>query len=323
MDKKDERSKAFVSLKDAKQLVMEEFAREFKTDKNPLSYAKSEPDSILRLLIWLRRQVKFLARPGDQLPIKMSHAASIMERIMWAYTRTLPNGSELMKSLWSICERDPWLSTKTNSPTFEIDIEDAMRKIATKDDEITEMIGHNQWYVMSVISDNCNSTLFIDNKNIFAIADAFLIGSYKDNRWKWIMPDRRHLITCANAEIVKFFKDDETNLPKEETEYYLAWAAAVMRMEHMTSVDDTSANVVFSRNYRQPGVNDMSTIELVKSTGLLHKDIIIKALDGDAACMCGKRDTLKICGRCHNVWYCSIDCQRADWKKHKLICANN
>lgn len=34
----------------------------------------------------------------------------------------------------------------------------------------------------------------------------------------------------------------------------------------------------------------------------------------------GKRGGLLICGRCRKTSYCSPDCQRADWKKHKLNC---
>ncbi|KAF8155011.1 hypothetical protein K438DRAFT_1987237 [Mycena galopus ATCC 62051] len=32
------------------------------------------------------------------------------------------------------------------------------------------------------------------------------------------------------------------------------------------------------------------------------------------------RDNLKYCARCKGVWYCSKECQRADWKNHKKYC---
>ncbi|KUJ06811.1 uncharacterized protein LY89DRAFT_790195 [Mollisia scopiformis] len=37
---------------------------------------------------------------------------------------------------------------------------------------------------------------------------------------------------------------------------------------------------------------------------------------------CGKQgDTLKECIKCHSVTYCSKDCQKADFKNHKKVCA--
>lgn len=35
---------------------------------------------------------------------------------------------------------------------------------------------------------------------------------------------------------------------------------------------------------------------------------------------CGKMNNLKKCGRCNKVLYCSVDCQRSDWKQHKKTC---
>ena len=32
-------------------------------------------------------------------------------------------------------------------------------------------------------------------------------------------------------------------------------------------------------------------------------------------------DALKICGRCRNQPYCSLECQRSDWRRHKANCA--
>ena len=35
---------------------------------------------------------------------------------------------------------------------------------------------------------------------------------------------------------------------------------------------------------------------------------------------CGKSDSKAMCGKCRQVWYCGADCQRIDWKQHKLLC---
>lgn len=36
--------------------------------------------------------------------------------------------------------------------------------------------------------------------------------------------------------------------------------------------------------------------------------------------VCGKEDSKK-CGQCHRVYYCSVQCQKKDWKSHKATCS--
>ena len=39
--------------------------------------------------------------------------------------------------------------------------------------------------------------------------------------------------------------------------------------------------------------------------------------------VCDKSDSpLKKCSQCSSVFYCSVDCQKADWKSHKSNCIN-
>jgi hypothetical protein len=42
---------------------------------------------------------------------------------------------------------------------------------------------------------------------------------------------------------------------------------------------------------------------------------------GCAATGCASEEASSVCSRCQAVWYCSRDCQRADWKAHKPACA--
>lgn len=38
---------------------------------------------------------------------------------------------------------------------------------------------------------------------------------------------------------------------------------------------------------------------------------------------CGKSEgALNVCGRCYGVWYCSSNCQKADWPVHGLLCSD-
>ena len=34
----------------------------------------------------------------------------------------------------------------------------------------------------------------------------------------------------------------------------------------------------------------------------------------------GEKDKMKKCGKCKGVYYCTADCQQADWKEHKKCC---
>lgn len=38
---------------------------------------------------------------------------------------------------------------------------------------------------------------------------------------------------------------------------------------------------------------------------------------------CGKIISFKKCSRCKEVFYCSKECQKCDWKTHKLQCNKN
>ena len=42
---------------------------------------------------------------------------------------------------------------------------------------------------------------------------------------------------------------------------------------------------------------------------------------GCAAAGCASEEASSVCGRCEAVRYCSRECQRADWKAHKGVCA--
>jgi hypothetical protein len=45
------------------------------------------------------------------------------------------------------------------------------------------------------------------------------------------------------------------------------------------------------------------------------------ARSGCAAAGCASEEASSVCSRCQAVRYCSRECQRADWKAHKPVCA--
>jgi hypothetical protein len=51
----------------------------------------------------------------------------------------------------------------------------------------------------------------------------------------------------------------------------------------------------------------------------LKAECVVRA--GCAAAGCASEDARSVCGGCQAVRYCSRECQRADWKAHKVVCA--
>mmetsp|Transcript_20515 Transcript_20515/g.43364 ORF Transcript_20515/g.43364 Transcript_20515/m.43364 type:complete len:143 (+) Transcript_20515:93-521(+) len=37
-------------------------------------------------------------------------------------------------------------------------------------------------------------------------------------------------------------------------------------------------------------------------------------------CQVCQKEASKRCSRCNQAWYCSAECQKNDWKKHKSVC---
>merc|ERR1712127_614142 len=54
----------------------------------------------------------------------------------------------------------------------------------------------------------------------------------------------------------------------------------------------------------------------------MAKERVGASIDTRAPPECGvcKKEAMKRCGACQLRWYCSAECQRGDWKKHKKLC---
>ncbi|XP_034299519.2 uncharacterized protein [Magallana gigas] len=63
-----------------------------------------------------------------------------------------------------------------------------------------------------------------------------------------------------------------------------------------------------------PDVNRETMINKVEATAV-SKDL-------EFCPVCGYTGKLKLCQRCKKIKYCSVECQKADWKKHKLCCSS-
>ena len=81
--------------------------------------------------------------------------------------------------------------------------------------------------------------------------------------------------------------------------------------------DDISIVIfMISESYKRfkhmkKGVENMSEKTIKKISNKIVK-----------VCLCGVKQNLRKCANCENVYYCSRECQKNNWKKHKLQCSS-
>ena len=68
-----------------------------------------------------------------------------------------------------------------------------------------------------------------------------------------------------------------------------------------------------------PEDNNMERVKVFKMPG---RSLRSPRFNRNICDECGKESNVKLkcCSKCKLAYYCSADCQRADWKKHKIVC---
>lgn len=51
-----------------------------------------------------------------------------------------------------------------------------------------------------------------------------------------------------------------------------------------------------------------------------EKEVEEERKEDPNVCPCCRKDGKLLCGRCRKVRYCSPECQKDDWKRHKIYC---
>ncbi|KAJ9628346.1 hypothetical protein H2204_009321 [Knufia peltigerae] len=132
---------------------------------------------------------------------------------------------------------------------------------------------------------------------------------------------------------------DDTFRQKEDQfygEYIVVILGAVMMeagvrisTENMTYLRQAAEKVESYPGYRLPigdlGFRDPGMAQFLAALSH-YQDGEPRDWDGPSCFYCGciqqdinPRSLLK-CGRCKQAWYCGKECQKANWKNHKLIC---
>lgn len=73
---------------------------------------------------------------------------------------------------------------------------------------------------------------------------------------------------------------------------------------------------------KEPYEDDKNVVEDATSAGLRNQSFEDPSFKPSGCSTCHKGDplNLKLCSRCKMTYYCSVQCQRADWQQHKLLC---
>ncbi|KAI1807545.1 hypothetical protein F4811DRAFT_477464 [Daldinia bambusicola] len=109
---------------------------------------------------------------------------------------------------------------------------------------------------------------------------------------------KQFMCSCGNGKLPEGFM----NLPE--------WEGAASKH---------AIRVAISPTFSVPFVEDIVDLDLLKAQGSLERLHMDKCRNCNA--MEGKNGKgLLKCSRCKEVMYCSAECQRADWKKHRMEC---
>ncbi|KAI9800364.1 MAG: hypothetical protein M1825_004134 [Sarcosagium campestre] len=112
-----------------------------------------------------------------------------------------------------------------------------------------------------------------------------------------VQPGQRAICSCGNGTIPKGFISD---IPHWETVSKYAVRAAI--------------SPIFTPPFVEP-LHETSDVEAMGR--LLSDDCCVTCGQKEAP---GNRPELLKCARCLNAKYCSVECQRKDWKQHKTGC---
>ncbi len=98
----------------------------------------------------------------------------------------------------------------------------------------------------------------------------------------------------------------KSNLPPDEYSPFLATFFSPLYLDSQYPIEDEVEEIV--EKEKELSLDDLLDVPSFNPNCCAH---------------CGKKSAnkLKRCSKCKLTFYCTVDCQRADWKRHKIGCA--
>ncbi len=122
--------------------------------------------------------------------------------------------------------------------------------------------------------------------------------------------------TLADNTVEEVLGDLGAELPDSMKEF-----VKVMVQQRVDAQQQMMANL--ERERKEKGLSPEETQKQYEERTKAHFKGIRRDIRLMSCVTCAKedRDLLKLCSRCQNVYYCSHECQKADWKAHKSLCS--
>jgi len=109
----------------------------------------------------------------------------------------------------------------------------------------------------------------------------------------------------------KVVTDEEGRIKTKDRALLLVMSVYRMATNHFTFSDNIELH---------PSYNEFIIGALLMITRFLEVEDEESDSSSRKCANCGATEATKLCGRCKRQRYCSVECQKSDWKEHKLRC---
>jgi len=119
---------------------------------------------------------------------------------------------------------------------------------------------------------------------------------------------------AANADMFGHVKNEQDCFKKRSK----VIVARLEEKEHQILCNGMEGRILsqVGPDHYSVSLTNLSEPQIVHASNLQHATKVVRE---EHECICGQPGEV-FCGRCNMQWYCSVDCQTADYERHKLGC---